>query len=101
MTKAEAILWKKISRKQLLGYKFRRQYSINNYVIDFYCPKLRLAIEIDGDLHFTTQKIKKYDRNRQIYLESLDISFLRFENHELYNNIDGVIRTIESYILNN
>ena len=49
---AEEILWSKLRRRQMLGYKFRRQYSVENFVVDFYCPRARLAIEIDGDSHF-------------------------------------------------
>jgi len=51
MTKAEMFLWSKLKGKQLNGLKFRRQYGINNYVVDFYCPEQKLAIEIDGDVH--------------------------------------------------
>ena len=52
MPPAEALLWQQIRGKQLLGYKFRRQYSVGRYVLDFYCPALRLGIELDGDSHF-------------------------------------------------
>ena len=52
MTQAEIIVWSKLSRRQMHGYKFRRQYSVDQYVIDFYCPELKLAIEVDGDSHF-------------------------------------------------
>src|SRR4030042_3129687 len=50
---AEVILWNRLKGKQLEGYKFRRQYSVEHFVIDFYCPKLKLALEVDGDSHFT------------------------------------------------
>ncbi|MFH0804403.1 MAG: endonuclease domain-containing protein [Candidatus Zambryskibacteria bacterium] len=99
MTDAEIILWKKLGRKQMLGYKFRRQYSIDKFVVDFYCPKLKLAIEIDGDLHYQSNEIEDYDANRQILISTFGISFLRFQNPEIYKNIDGVLRTIESVIL--
>jgi len=52
MPKAEQVLWSKLRRRQMLGYKFRRQYSIEAYVVDFYCPAARMAIELDGDSHF-------------------------------------------------
>ena len=99
MTEAEVILWKKLSRKQLLGYKFRRQYGFDKFVADFYCPRLKLAIEIDGDLHFQSKYTEEYDQNRQILANTLGIFFLRFQNPEIYRNIDGVLRTIETTIL--
>lgn len=99
MPKAEIILWKKLSRKQMLGYKFRRQYGIDKFVIDFYCPKLKLAIEIDGDTHFKNNNEEEYDRNRQALINSMGVFFLRFQNPEIYKNINGVLRTIESVII--
>jgi len=82
------------------GYKFRRQYGVNKYVVDFYCPKLKLAIEIDGDSHFGNQAIK-YDQKRQSYIESFGIKFLRFTNNDIYNNIDEVLEVIINYINHN
>ena len=64
MPKAEVILWEKLSRKQMHGYKFRRQYGVDQYILDFYCPRLKLAIEIDGDSHFVTGA-EDYDKERQ------------------------------------
>jgi very-short-patch-repair endonuclease len=54
MPNADVILWQHLSRRQMHGYKFRRQYSIDHYVVDFYCPRLKLAIEVDGESHFKT-----------------------------------------------
>ena len=53
MTKAEKILWEYLKNKKLEGYKFRRQYSVDSFIIDFYCPKVKLGIEVDGEVHFT------------------------------------------------
>ncbi len=92
MPPAEWILWKKINNKQLSGYKFRRQYSIKQFVIDFYCPELKLAIEIDGDSHIDAME---YDNNRQKYIESFGIKFLRFTNLEIYENLDKVVEEIK------
>jgi len=64
MPKAEILLWGKLKNKQLLGFNFRRQFSIGRYVIDFYCPQLRLAIEIDGETHLTDHS-RNYDEQRQ------------------------------------
>ncbi len=94
MPLAEWILWKKLNNKQLSGYKFRRQYSVKQFVIDFYCPILKLAIEIDGDSHIDAIK---YDNNRQKYIESLGIKFLRFSNLEIYEDLDRVIEKIKKY----
>jgi len=95
MTEAEIILWSKIKNKQLNGYKFRRQASIANFIVDFYCPKIKLAVEIDGDLHYLTSETRWYDRRRQNTIENFGVKFLRFSNIDIYKNIDGVIRTIE------
>ncbi|MBI4548649.1 MAG: DUF559 domain-containing protein, partial [Ignavibacteriae bacterium] len=72
LSKAEAVMWKQLSRKQMLGYKFRRQYGVDQYVIDFYCPELKLAIEIDGESHFRTTSAE-YDREREEYIKTFGI----------------------------
>ena len=69
LSKAEAVIWLHLSRKQMNGFKFRRQYQPNQYVIDFYCPELKLAIEIDGESHYRDLS-EKYDNERQKYIES-------------------------------
>ena len=91
--KAERILWSQLQRRQLQDLKFRRQYGIGPYVVDFYCPKLRLAIEVDGDSHFQ-EGAEKYDKRRQKYIEKRDISFLRFTNNDVYDNLSGVMEEI-------
>lgn len=96
MPKAEVILWAYLKNKQLYGYKFRRQYSVGPYIIDFYCPRLKLAVEIDGPSHFEFQAIE-YDYQRQKYIESFGIRFLRVTNLDIYENIDGVIEKIVEY----
>ena len=93
MPKAEALLWIQLSRKQVKGYKFRRQYGIGSYVLDFYCPKLKLAIEVDGESHFV-KGAEEYDRERQHSIEGVGITFLRFLNTDIYENMNGVIQTI-------
>lgn len=93
MTSAEVRLWIYLKGKSILGYKFRRQYSVEKYILDFYCPALKLAIEVDGAKHLITKKIK-LDRERQEKIESLGITFLRFTGPEIYKNIDTVIEKI-------
>jgi very-short-patch-repair endonuclease len=93
MPKAEVFMWSRLKQKQLLGYKFRRQYSVGSYVIDFYCPELKVAIEIDGTSHFK-EGAEYYDSNRQESIEQLGIKFLRFNNKEVHKNLNGVLEVI-------
>jgi very-short-patch-repair endonuclease len=93
MTKAEIILWSKLKGKQLNGLKFRRQYGINNYVVDFYCPELRLVIEVDGDVHCYNSRIT-YDKQRQKDIEALGIKVLRYTNIDVIKNLEGVLNDI-------
>jgi very-short-patch-repair endonuclease len=79
------------------GYKFRRQYGVDQYVIDFYCPGLKLAIEVDGDIHFTP-KARAHDSLRQAHIESFGIQFLRIKNDDIYSNLDSVLDEIAEII---
>jgi very-short-patch-repair endonuclease len=97
LSKAEAILWNHLSRRQMHGYKFRRQYSIDQYVLDFYCPELKLAIEVDGDSHFVPAA-EDYDKQRQDHIENYGISVIRFTNADICENIDGACQTIYNEI---
>ena len=82
----------------MLGYRFRRQYSVKSYVVDFYCPSVRLAIEIDGDSHF--QKGSQVsDEIRQAAIESFGIKFLRFRNVEIFEHLDVVLGAIERRLM--
>jgi very-short-patch-repair endonuclease len=93
ITKAEAIVWQKLRCKQLENCKFRNQYSVDRFVLDFYSPELKLAIEIDGESHFL-EGAAQYDQERQIFIESTGIKFLRFTNKDVYENLNGVLETI-------
>lgn len=93
MPTPEIIVWGKIRNRQLSGYKFRRQYSFNNFIVDFYCVEKKLVIEIDGDSH-SGKKAIEYDNNRQKNIEALGIIFLRFTNEAVVNNIEGVLEEI-------
>lgn len=93
MPPAEVLLWGKLKGKALSGYKFRRQFSVNKFVLDFYCPELKLAIELDGDSHFDPGK----DEERQRMIESYGIRFLRFTNEEVYKNLEEVLLRILSF----
>ncbi len=91
-TPEEKIIWGHL-RKKKLGYLFWRQYSAGPYVLDFYCPKLRLAIEIDGSQH-ALKEGKEYDHEREQYLLGLDIKTLHFWNHEVRANLESVLEKI-------
>jgi very-short-patch-repair endonuclease len=95
---AEILLWVELKGKQLKGYKFRRQHGIGPYIVDFYCPALRLVIEVDGDSHFESDQAISRDRVRQKYLESLGITVMRFQNYDVYTNLDGVVDHILSFL---
>ncbi len=89
MTDAEVMLWKYISGGKLMGYRFRRQYSVGKYILDFYCPHLRLAIELDGGRH-NEPKNMKADKERTKFLEGYNIRVIRYWDNDVLNNIDGV-----------
>ena len=93
MPPAEVLLWSRLRRGQLRGHRFRRQYSIGPFSVDFYCVRAKLAIELDGDSHFT-QEARPSNARRQQYIESFGIRVLRFTNVELYDNLDGVVEAI-------
>lgn len=93
MTKAEIYLWSKLKGKQINGLKFRRQYGINNYTVDFYCSELRLAIEIDGGVHYYNYRIAS-DMQRKKDIEALGIKVLRYTNIDVLKNIKGVLQDI-------
>ena len=97
MTEAEKILWSRIRNKQLKGKKFRRQYSIGGYILDFYCPEAKLAVEIDGPIH--RQEIsQKYDSARTKFLNALGVKVLRFTNEDILTRLDEVLREIEKFL---
>ena len=91
----KALLWDKLKNKQLFGYKFLRQKPIDNFIVDFYCKELMLAIEIDGSSH--NQKMEQ-DLERQMKIENLGIKFLRFQDKDIRFNMNDVLLTIEGWI---
>lgn len=96
MTPAEIILWSKLKDKGI-GYKFRRQHSVEAFVLDFCCPVLKLAIEVDGESHFTDEA-RIRDNERQKIIKNYGFTFLRFTNKEITSNIGGVLSKITQYI---
>jgi len=90
-TDVERYLWQRLRSKQLLGLRFLRQYGVGKYILDFYCPAIRLAIELDGGQHATKQEA---DILRTSFLNSQDIIVLRFWNNDVFQNTDGIMQTI-------
>ena len=96
-TDAEKLLWARLRNKQLLGNKFYRQYSVGAYILDFYCPDHRLAIELDGGQHAAEEK-QMYDEVRSAFLKSEGIAVVRFWNNDVMQNLNGVLLRIAECI---
>ncbi len=96
-TYTEALVWRYLRDRQLLKCKFRRQYSVDKYVIDFYASEIKLAVEIDGDVHEQPEQ-KERDAERQTYLESFGIRFIRIKNDEFLDNPNKAFGRIEEAI---
>lgn len=94
MTAAEMFLWSKIRMKQVKGHWFYRQKPIGEYIADFYCPKAKLVVEVDGGQHYSSE-IVEYDRVRNDYMAGLGLHVIRFTNREVLTNIEGVMEVIE------
>jgi len=94
LTPAEATLWRALQRSQLAGRKFRRQHSVGPYVLDFYCPSEKLAVELDGAPHFTEAGYA-YDTARTAYLLEQGIRVIRFENEAVFKGLESVLDRIQ------
>ena len=94
-TLAEILLWRQLKGKRMLGYDFDRQKPIDQFIVDFFCAKLKLAIEIDGESHW---QIGEEDRNRQSRLEGLGICFLRFPDIMVKRDMHNVLSSIQAWI---
>lgn len=101
MTNQERKLWKIIRNRQFYGYRFMRQYIIDNYIVDFICCEKKIIIEIDGGQHNVTGNIV-YDEKRTAYLEGLGYTVVRFWNNDIDFNIEGVYQKLqEVFNINN
>ena len=98
MTPGEITLWKHLKGKQMCGYDFDHQRPIDQFIVDFYCKKLMLAIEIDGFSH-DSKEAQEHDLERQARLESLGVQFLRFREEDVCREVEGVLKVIENWIL--
>jgi very-short-patch-repair endonuclease len=95
MTDAEKLMWSKIRGKQLNGLQFYRQKIIGNYIADFYCPKIRLVIEIDGGQHYSAEE-KERDRLRDEYMARAGVTVLRFSDRDVLKNLESVLEKLWS-----
>ncbi|MFA4919516.1 MAG: DUF559 domain-containing protein [Thermodesulfovibrionales bacterium] len=96
-TEAEKTFWSHVRNKQFYGLRFLRQYSISPYILDFYCPSMKLAVELDGGQH-TQHESRIYDSTRSEYLKAHGIDIIRFWNHEVLLNISGVLAEVTKKI---
>ena len=97
MTNAETKLWQALRRGAMAGLTFRRQHPVGPYTLDFYCPRLRLAIEVDGGQH-ATSLVNRRDTVRERWLEERGIVTLRFWNNDVLSNLDGVANIVTEAI---
>ena len=93
-TEAERYLWKFLRNRHLTGRKFRRQYIFQGFILDFYCAEDKVAIELDGPIH---DKRKDYDSARQKIIEDNGLRIIRFKNKMILNDINNVLKQIQSF----
>ncbi len=94
-TPAEEILWEEIRNRKLNGLKFKRQHSIGNYIVDFYCASKRLIVECDGEVHFTEDQ-KEKDKHRDQNLTEMNFRIIRITNSQVLNEIEQVKKILLS-----
>ena len=97
LTPPEARLWTELKDKKRLGFKFRRQHSIDNYIVDFYSPKANLIIEVDGKTHLEPT-ISENDSKRDEHLKELGFKIVRFDNQDILNQLEYVIHEIDEIL---
>lgn len=93
MTDPEIILWSKLKGKQIKNAQFYRQKPIGNYIVDFYCAKYKIIIELDGSQHYTDEGLE-YDSERDTYLKFMGLKVLRFTNIQIMNELNSVLTVI-------
>lgn len=94
---SEKLFWRQLSNSKL-GYKFRRQQGIGKYIVDFYCPELKLVIEVDGATHCTDEELE-YDKERENFLKSLGLKIKRYYNTAIKEDLGCVIEGLKDFIL--
>jgi very-short-patch-repair endonuclease len=96
-TDTEKKLWEYLNDRKIFKYRFKRQHPIDIFIVDFYCHRLKLAIEVDGEIHQKPEK-QTYDEGRSFDIEKFGIQILRFSNEEIIEEIDNVIEKIKKEI---
>jgi very-short-patch-repair endonuclease len=96
-TEAKKRLWGKLCRNQMLGLQFRRQHPINRFIVDFYCIKIKVVIEVDANIHEIPEN-KVYDIGRSQVLNDFGITLIRFSNNQIIDDIENVLRSIEENV---
>lgn len=99
MTKWEVRLWNDLKGKKMFGFKVRRQYGIKNYILDFYCPALKLAIEVDGEVHYFNTKAQR-DRDKESCLKEHGIKLIRHKNQDFEEDFESVNLYLEDQFKN-
>lgn len=94
----EAVMWTLLKNRQLDGMRFRRQFGVGPYVLDFYCPEIKLGVELDGAPHFMSGNFGRDDVREEYLFREHGIRIVRFENRDLFYNQDGVVKVILSVI---
>jgi very-short-patch-repair endonuclease len=94
-TEAELVLWERLRRRQLSGYKFRRQHPIGPYIADFYCSSEGLVVEVDGEIHDTTAR-REHDELRDRAMVDFGLKLVRVTNREVFEDIESVLSRIET-----
>jgi len=100
MTETERLLWSRLRRKQILGVQFYRQKPIGNYIVDFYAPKAKLVVEVDGSQHFEAKHVEE-DKRRDEYLTEQGLCVLRFNNLQVFQELDSVLEVIYETVMRN
>lgn len=98
MTPAEKLLWSRLRKKQVVNLRFKSQHPVNIFIVDFYCHRVKLAVELDGSIHQLPEIITK-DAEREVAIKQLGIELIRFKNEEVFGNIDGVVDTIRERVI--
>ena len=94
MTNEEKLLWSKLRARRFYGYKFRRQFPIECYILDFYCEEKNICVELDGSQHVLDESRCERDTVRDEYLRSIGIRVIRFWNNDVRDNLDGVLERV-------
>ena len=95
-TPAEASLWRALKNKQVENLKFRRQFGFGPYILDFYCPQIRLCVELDGEVH-RSYDTEMYDMVRTEFLQKNNVHVIRFNNEIVFRNTNGIIEEVIRY----